>query len=502
MFVRSRKARRAAALALAAHLTAPVAVHAQGQTQKRESRAELEERVRRLEKIIQENGLDKPAGTAPVHKGAGAAPAAVAAPTGNPAVDQEQVEAIVDEKIRKQKVVAGWKDGFFLESSNGDFKLKLRGLLQTDARFMPLESGDTNSDTFWLRRVRPIFDGTVYKYFDFKIMPDFGNGKTVLQDAYADITYFGPWAKIRGGKFKGPFSLERLQSAADLLFVERSLTNALAPNRDIGAQLYGDLFDGRAQWQVAFSNGNVDGGSNDGDQTSDKEFTARLWTTPFSDYDNIWVKNLGFGFAGNYGKQNKGDNLSANVAYKTAGQATYFKYVSSSAKTVYADGDRTRVAPQAYWYVGPFGLMGEYIISGQGAQLIDTKAGTKTKGDYTNSSWFVQASYVLTGEDASFKGVNPINPFDPFNGRWGAFELAARGSQMWIDQDLFREGLADKTAAAKQADNWGIGVNWYLNRNVRLMANWEHTWFDRYIKFGGNTRDHEDAILGRFQLAF
>jgi len=501
MFVRSRKARQVAALALAVHLTAPVAP-ALAAEKKRESRAELEERVRRLEKIIQEHGLDAPAGKAPATAGTGAAPAAVAAPSGSPAVDQEQVEAIVDEKMRKQKVLAGWKDGFFLESSSGDFKLKLRGLIQTDARFMPLESGDTNSDTFWLRRVRPIFEGTVYKYFDFRIMPDFGNGRTVLQDAYADINYFAPWAKLRGGKFKAPFSLERLQSAADLLFVERSLTNALAPNRDIGGMLSGDLFEGTAQWQVAFSNGNVDGGSNDGDQTSDKEFTARVWTTPFGTFDNKWVKNLGIGFAGVYGDQNKGDNLSSNVAYRTAGQATYFKYVSSSSKTVFADGDRTRVAPQAYWYVGPFGMMGEYIISDQGAQLIDSKSGEKRKGDFRNSSWFLQASWVLTGEDASYKGVTPINPFDPLNGRWGAFEVAARGSQMWIDEGLFDEGFADPEASAGRADNWGIGINWYLNRSVRLMANWEHTWFDRSIKFGSTTRDHEDAILGRFQLAF
>jgi hypothetical protein len=30
---------------------------------------------------------------------------------------------------------------------------------------------------------------------------------------------------------------------------------------------------------------------------------------------------------------------------------------------VYADGKRTRLAPQGYYYTGPLGLMGEYVVS-------------------------------------------------------------------------------------------------------------------------------------------
>ena len=89
-------------------------------------------------------------------------------------LDKPAVEAIVEEKLRKQKVLAGWKDGFFLESPSGDFKLKLRGYMQTQFRDFPHENSDTGTDSIFLRRVRPIFEGTVYKYFDYKIMPDFG----------------------------------------------------------------------------------------------------------------------------------------------------------------------------------------------------------------------------------------------------------------------------------------------------------------------------------------
>ena len=45
------------------------------------------------------------------------------------------------------------------------------------------------TDNFLLRRVRPIFAGTVGRHFEFQIMPDFGIGTTVLQDAWLDVNY-------------------------------------------------------------------------------------------------------------------------------------------------------------------------------------------------------------------------------------------------------------------------------------------------------------------------
>ena len=87
-----------------------------------ESRASLEERVRALERKLEQ-----------YESGAKPAPAAAKPPeTGT--IDSTAVEAIVDDKLKKQKVLAGWQDGFLLQSPNGDFKLKLRGYVQADGR--------------------------------------------------------------------------------------------------------------------------------------------------------------------------------------------------------------------------------------------------------------------------------------------------------------------------------------------------------------------------------
>ncbi len=113
--------------------------------------ADVEERLRALEEEVRQLRAERDAARRE---------AVEAKPAAEEVVDKPAVEAIVDDKLKKQKVLAGWKDGFFLESPNGDFKLKLRGYAQADARFFPFDEGDTGQDSFFLRRVRPIFEGT------------------------------------------------------------------------------------------------------------------------------------------------------------------------------------------------------------------------------------------------------------------------------------------------------------------------------------------------------
>ena len=159
-----------------------------------------------------------------------------------------------------------------------------------------------------------------------------------------------------------------------------------------------------------------------------------------------------------------------------------------------------------------------------------------------NDAWQVAATYLLTGEDSSFKGVKPKNDFDFDKGGWGAWELALRYSEMNIDSDTFKDSkgklagqtgadavptlgqaYADPTLSAKKAKSWTAGVNWYLTANAKIVLNYEQTSFDggaisgksftaagasRNLSTSGvtakNIRDREDekAIFARFQVAF
>ena len=118
------------------------------------------------------------------------------------------------------RVVAG-ADGFSLQSEAGDYKLELRGLIQFDGRFYPSDKAETATNNFLVRRARPILQGSVGKYFDFNLTPDFGGGVAVILDAYFDLKA-SPKLRVRIGKFKPPIGLEHLQSDPTLPFVERA----------------------------------------------------------------------------------------------------------------------------------------------------------------------------------------------------------------------------------------------------------------------------------------
>ena len=100
--------------------------------------------------------------------------------------------------------------------------------------------------------------GVSARYFDYKVMPDFGGGTTIIQDAYFDIR-FSQNFRIRTGKDKTPIGYELLIGDTFLFFPERSLASSLVPNRDIGVQAQGDLFGNKVFYAGGIFNGIPDG---------------------------------------------------------------------------------------------------------------------------------------------------------------------------------------------------------------------------------------------------
>jgi len=130
-------------------------------------------------------------------------------------------------------IVGADTTGFTIKSADSNFLLRIGADLQVDNRTFTGAGSSSLTDQTLLRRVRPTFSGTVYKYVDYFFRPDFGQGTTVIYDAYLQLNYF-PHLNLRVGKFKPPVGLERLQSDDDTSFIERGLPTLLVPSRDIG----------------------------------------------------------------------------------------------------------------------------------------------------------------------------------------------------------------------------------------------------------------------------
>ena len=403
------------------------------------------------------------------------------------------------EKAKTATMVTSGKDGFSLKSADGAFVLKLRGYVQFDARLFSDDRVRPNVDTFLLRRARPIFEGTVFDRFDFRIMPDFGQGTSVLFDAYLEAR-FAPAFKVRAGKFKPPVGLERLQGATDIFFVERALPTNLVPNRDLGVQISGDLAGGRASYAAGVFNGVVDGANGgDLDSNSGKDVAARIFFTPFAKLENAALRGLGFGVSASQGTQTGALTATGLPSYRTDGQQTFFSYRSdgTAAGTVIANGDRKRLSPQLYWYGSRFGLLSEYTTSSQ-----EVRRGA-VAADLENKAWQVAGSWVIAGGSPSYRGVAPKKNFDPKAKTWGAFELVGRYSELDVDDDAFPL-FASPTSSASSAKAWSVGLNWYLNRSVRFMFDLAQTRFEGGAVSGPGVGDRPDekVVFSRFQVNF
>jgi phosphate-selective porin OprO and OprP len=422
----------------------------------------------------------------------------------------DQKVKVIDRKLEVQQeaqhqkelempVVKVSDEGFSLASPNHDYNLNLSGIIQGDGRFFASGADKDVGSTFFLNRVRPILTGTVAKYYNFNITPDFGQGRVTLQDAYINMTYWD-YASLRAGKFKAPLDLERLQSDRDLAFSERSEIQNLVPNRDTGFSLHGRLLDGRVFYDAALMNGvpnNTAADTTDLDNNDGKDFVGRIFATPFELSENRWLKGLGFGFAGSYGDE-RGNTTSI---YRTYGTSTWFTYN----KSVTASGLRARIEPQLYYYWRSFGLLAEYAQDEHSLNRFETKPRYIDRTDtFTDTGYVVQGSYLLTGEDASYGWVKPRRPFDPRNGFWGAWEVAARISNVAAQTRQFQLGFANPSVSAKEATEWSVGVNWYLTSNIKWQFDYANTFFNG----GAGTtavpkdRPNESVFESQLQISF
>ncbi len=410
-------------------------------------------------------------------------------------------------------ITANAKDGFSIKSPEGNFNLKIGGYTQVEARQFATNDkvnlGEASS--ILARRVRLIIQGTVAHDFDFYLQPDFGYNNTysdsagtisatpgaysvALQDAWIDWKYF-PDFTIKAGKFKIPFDLENLQDTRYTSFPELGLTGNLSPQRDIGVQVGGNLYWDWITYAAGIFDGAADkengyGGYNTGGNSNSRNGAGRIFITPFKDTNIELLQGLGIGYAASYGKE-KGTDLPTFIS---PGQAPVFAYNTG----VSADGPQLRTEPQAYFYYKSLGILGEKVDDYQTLKLLNTK------DKIDNKAFSVEASYVLTGEDASYTGVVPRHEFNLSKGDWGAFELVGRYGQLKLDQSVFDDGLASLNSSIDSEKAWGLGLNWYLNRNVKLAAGFEQTKFNRGAANGIRTDDRktENLFTGLAQLSF
>src|SRR5690606_17048550 len=144
-------------------------------------------------------------------------------------------------------------------------------------------------------------------------------------------------------------------------------------------------------------------------------------------------------------------------------------------------------SPQVFYYYKRFGGFADYVRSTQPIRRGNVTA------DVAHEAWQVAASWVLTGENATERGVRPRSNFDFGGGNTGAVQVAVRYHTLSLSEDAIALGLA-APGASRMAEACTVGVNWYLNPFFKYVFNFERTVF---VDVVAGARPTENALVFR-----
>jgi phosphate-selective porin OprO/OprP len=446
---------------------------------------------------------DGSSGAPPVNPDASSpSPSTAGSPSPNPGADKSSASPSADKSsaTKETTLTAGWKNGFYIQSTDKDFVMRITGQIQADYRYYMNNNDTTDFNTYLIRRARLGVEADMFKYYEFRLLPDFGQGTAVVQDAYMNIHYVD-YLQVESGKFKQPFSFEQLIQDRFIPTIERSMIDQLVPARDIGVMLHGkNVWNQSFDYGVSVSNGEINGS---GDTNGDKDLVWRVAVHPFRAYEEAdFLRYIQFGMSGSIGKEEEPVNPQT---LKTPFFVPFFQFNP----TVRADGIRFRYSPEVVYFWQGFGFAAQYYKESEQLRPIAT---SRFLIDVPMDGFYVLGTWLLTGEERTeySQAVEPLRNFDPCHpfSCPGAWELVARVSRLEVDTKVFRGGavnLADATRFSRGATEMTLGFNWYLNKWFRTQVNWEHDWLNNPVLLGtgpGGKTKFQDSIFFRSQIIF
>ena len=449
--------------------------------------------------------------------------------------DEEQKKA-EDQQKKKEAEAKGvevgsnlsltgtWDNSLFFVSPNRDWRIHVGGRFEFNSvwwqqpqSLMGLPTGPGGipaavpggigvglgmlDDGSYFRRVRFRADGTAYELVEFAQEVDFENLNYITFDHLwvgpKEVPFLGT---VRVGQHKVPQGLEMIGSDYYLTFLERSsLSDAFWTLFAPGVYVSNTYFDRNVTSHAMFHRVQplqfYDGAAfGDGDYA----WTGRLTATPYYAHDGACVVHLGGSYQWRHG------NLGREVFPGGTGNA--FADTQSVARfraraelrdavgiLVPVIGDAARfvdtgyllaedvqtISPEFMTTWGPLNVRAEaaFAFVYDARSIYPAAAFNRPRGDPIFWGGYVQASYFLTGEHWGYDrrfGVydRPKVNENAFlvrgeDGRFhcgtGAWEVAYRFSYLDLNDNGINGGqLAQHT----------LGINWYLNDNFRIQANY------------------------------
>jgi phosphate-selective porin OprO and OprP len=368
--------------------------------------------------------------------------------------------------------------------------------------------GNFNNLTENARRLRIYFSWR-YKNWVANVTPDFGSattdGTVGLFEANLNYTGFRN-TTLTVGYFQPRMEEESAERASSFEFLERPTIVDLVRNIAGGVARFsvgGEHAEKRWLAAAYFT------GQKFGDRTKDTTITdsqtgavVRLAGRPYVSKDIDVHVGAGATSAFKVNENSGGRNYTfADNAEVPLGETSLLTSgVLTNVAQIWAAG------PQAAFRWRNFLLKSEYYHVGVQRGHVDGAAPLPSLGF---DGWYVAANYTLFGNPrmynartAAFTTPGVAHDFDPMHDHWGAMEVSGRWSVTDLG-DVPNQG--GKGINGNQQTVWEGGVNWYPNRHIKLMLDYDHFIVSRSKAVSGGVnvlgRDG-NAVVGRVQATF
>ena len=416
-----------------------------------------------------------------------------------------EIGSAVDKKEDKKEKAADdplafsakWNNGFEATSKDKRFKYHVGGRVQYDGVWLQDDTNAfagtgpfTDQDSVNFRRARLRADGTMYGTIDWCVEFDFVNSVNVNPGTTATETNIDHvpaptdlWVtfrevpflnNVRVGNVKEPIGFEHLHSSRYLDFMERSygqdafygaFNNGFTP----GILAFNNWDGDNGTWSTGFFK-NVSNVFAYGVGEGEYAWTSRMTYLPWYECEGKYLAHLGV--AGSLRDPN--NHLQQ---YRARGSLRNGpgSLNPTLANTGLFSADSVRFGGlEAAMQLDSLLLETEYTCAwnenavGNGT----TAPAGAALGDVFFYGWYAQALYFLTGEHRDYEkktGVfGRVIPHENFgeHGSLGAFQVGARYNVL---------NLVDSGVDGGRLEDVTLGLNWFLNPNLKIQNNYTYT---------------------------
>jgi len=377
--------------------------------------------------------------------------------------------------VKSDRLDAEAQDGILVLSSPESgykFWFDIRSQVDAAAFFGANKDYDAIGNGVGVRRARFAVKGQINEKWYGEFDMDLANGLVELKDAL--VRYTGvPNLDLQVGNFKENFSIQRNTTSRYLQFIERPMVcSALAPSRHLGFNakyakdwlwLSGGVFfqevAGSEEWTNVADN-NKDYGRNSG-----HSYTGKVVIRPLYKMDDA---SLHLGFAGSYRTALTSTAPSDWGAYRASARNS-----TSINRKKYLDTDNLRGYDHNFlWTIE---VAGHYKgLRYETAYIQDVVSFENTAVDPATKhfqGWYAQAGYLLFGGKQRYDQSGAKYTRVERGRSWGDIELCGRYE--FCD-------LNDGNVYGGSAQAFTLGLNWYVNNNVKFMLNYQYNDNDRY----------------------